>query len=167
MFERRKMYLWKENKNIEYKYFIINHICPTFSGEPTPVSTEKTVVNAEHADAKWAWSANTTSCCAENVSERVPTSSASPKPDEMIYVRYIDTNFHCSKHWCSWFLSTSLSLVHLRKPSDVHISLVIILRSLSHLVKIRSKDLLLLIFSFSIKPSTFYFPHMVLFMLLS
>lgn len=73
---------------IKYKYFIkITTKCQTYSGELTQENTERTAENADNAPVKWASSANTTSCSAENALEKVLISLDLPRPDD-----------HCIKH---------------------------------------------------------------------
>lgn len=61
---------------------LIYHKCQTCSGEPTLVNSERTVANAEDASAKSVSCVNTTSFSAENASDKMQRSSASPKLDE-------------------------------------------------------------------------------------
>lgn len=56
--------------------------CPTCSGEPTLVNSERTAASAEDADAKSVLSANTIFCSAGNASERTERSSDSLGLDE-------------------------------------------------------------------------------------
>jgi hypothetical protein len=63
-------------------YFNFNHKCPTYSGEPTLVNSERTAASAADVNAKSASSVNTTCCSAENASENLVKLSASLKPDE-------------------------------------------------------------------------------------
>ena len=69
---------------IKYKYFIkITTKCQTYSGELTQENTERTAENADNAHVRWVLSENTIYCYAENASDRVLTSLASQKLDDL------------------------------------------------------------------------------------
>ena len=66
---------------------LINNIyfttqCPTYSGEPTLVNSERTAASAEDASAKSVLFASTISYSAGNASERMERSLDSPGLDE-------------------------------------------------------------------------------------
>jgi hypothetical protein len=68
--------------NFNNYYLITIKKCQTCCGELTWENSEKIAENADNANVKWVLSENTTFYSVENVSDKMPTSSALRQRDD-------------------------------------------------------------------------------------